>query len=114
MVVRRGEVWWAELDEPRGSEPGYERPVVIIQTDWLNRSRIDTVLVLLLTRNLGLLRARLNVLVPRKASGLPQDSVANVSQVVTIDRGYFLERVGKLPPSLMNKIDASLRIILDL
>ena len=114
MVIRRGEVWWADLDEPRGSEPGYEHPVLVIQTDWLNRSRIDTILVLMLTSNLGLLNAGLNVLVPKKVSGLPKDSVANVSQLITLDREYFLEKAGKLPPQLMCKIEASLRVILDL
>jgi mRNA interferase MazF len=112
--VRRGEVWWADLDEPRGSEPGYRRPVLIIQADSFNRSRISTVLAVVLTGSLRLVDAPGNVLVSAKASRLPRDSVANVSQVVTLDRDFLDSRVGRLPRDLMAAIDAGLKLVLDL
>ena len=79
-MIQRGEVWWADLGEPRGSEPGYRRPVLVVQNDAFNRSRLQTTLVVGLTSNLCLVEAPGNVLVPAKASGLPKDSVANVTQ----------------------------------
>ncbi|HEU4588737.1 MAG TPA: type II toxin-antitoxin system PemK/MazF family toxin [Gemmatimonadales bacterium] len=114
MVVQRGEVWWADLDEPRGSEPGYRRPVLVVQSDAFNRSRLQTVLVVLLTSNLRLVEAPGNVLVPGKAAGLPKDSVANVSQLLTLDRDFLLERTGKLPPRVMAQVDAGLKVVLAL
>jgi mRNA interferase MazF len=112
--VRRGEIWWADLEEPTGSSPGYRRPVIVIQSDAFNRSRIGTVIVVVLTSNCRLIDAPGNVLVDRKQSGLLRDSVANVSQVVTLDRGYLSERVCKLPPRTMASIDAGLRLTLEL
>ena len=114
MVIARRDVWWADLDPPRGSEPGYRRPVLVVQADAFNRSRIQTVLAVLLTSNVRLLDAPGNVLVPAKVVGLPRDSVANVSQVVTIDRDYLHERAGRLPASIMAQVDAGLRLVLDL
>ena len=114
MDVRRGEVWWADLDEPRGSEPGYRRPVLIVQADSFNRSRIATVLCVVLTSNLRLVDAPGNVLVSAKAAGLPKDSVANVSQLITLDRTFLDEQIGRLPPRLMNAVDAGLMLVLGL
>lgn len=114
MVVQRREVWWAELDEPRGSEPGYRRPLLVVQSDAFNRSRIRTVMAVVLTSNARLLDAPGNVLVPAGASGLPKDSVANVSQVVTLDEACLVERSGQLPAKLMARVDAGLRLVLDL
>ncbi|MEO8223527.1 MAG: type II toxin-antitoxin system PemK/MazF family toxin [Gammaproteobacteria bacterium] len=114
MVVQRGEVWWAELEEPRRSEPGYRRPLVIVQADAFNRSRIQTLLAVVLTSNLRLVAAPGNVLVPKRHSGLPKDSVANVSQVVTIDRDMLTERVGKLAGSVLADVENGLRLVLDL
>jgi mRNA interferase MazF len=114
VVVQRGEVWWAELGEPRGSEPGYRRPLLIIQADAFNRSRIETVIGVALTTNLRLVEAPGNVLLPKRASGLSRDSIANVSQVVTVDRDVLAERVGKLPAALMTSIENGLRLVLDL
>ena len=114
MVVERREVWWADLDEPRGSEPGHRRPVLIVQADSFNRSRIRTALAVILTSNMRLLDAPGNVLVPMKESGLPRESVANVSQLVTLDRDYLSERTGKVRPATMAQVDAGLRLILDL
>jgi mRNA interferase MazF len=99
---------------PRGSEPGYRRPVLIVQADSFNRSRIATVLCMVLTSNLRLVDAPGNVLVPAKRAGLPKDSVANVSQLVTLDRAFLDERIGRLPPGLMDSIDAGLSLVLGL
>ena len=114
MVVERGEVWWADPDEPTGSEPGYRRPVLIVQADAFNRSRLQTTIAVVLTSNLRLIEAPGNVLVPKTASGLPKDSVANVSQVITLDRDFLAERTGKLPARLRAAIDAGLKLVLDL
>jgi mRNA interferase MazF len=110
----RGEVWWADLDDPAGSEPGYRRPVLIVQADAFNRSRLQTTIGIVLTSNLRLVDAPGNVLVPKAASGLPKDSVANVSQLVTLDREFLTERAGKLPARLRAAIDAGLKLVLDL
>jgi mRNA interferase MazF len=114
MEIQRGEIWWADLAEPRGSEPGYRRPVVIVQANSFNRSRIATVLCVVLTTNLRLMESPGNVLVSAKSSGLPRDSVANVSQMVTLRRAFLEEHVGHLPPRLMNAVDAGLKLVLGL
>jgi mRNA interferase MazF len=114
MDVRRGEVWWADLAEPRGSGPGFRRPVLIVQADSFNRSRIATVLAVVLTSNLRLVDAPGNVLVAAKATGLPRDSVANVSQLVTVDRAYLDDRVGRLPARVLAAVDAGLKLVLGL
>ena len=95
-MIAQGEVWWADLREPAGSEPGFRRPVVVVQGDPFNRSRLATVVCVALTSNLRWADAPGNVLLPAKATGLPKDSVANVSQVVTLDRASLTERAGVL------------------
>lgn len=114
MVIERGEVWWADLDEPAGSEPGYRRPVLIVQADAFNRSRLQTTIAVVLTSNLRLIEAPGNVLVPKQSSRLPKDSVANVSQLVTLDREFLTERAGKLPTRVLAAIDAGLKLVLAL
>ncbi|TVP57568.1 MAG: type II toxin-antitoxin system PemK/MazF family toxin [Gemmatimonadales bacterium] len=114
MVVQRREIWWADLEEPRGSEPGFRRPVIIVQADSFNRSRLRTVLAVVLTSNTRLLDAPGNVLLPAPSTGLPKDSVANVSQLVTLDKGYLSERTGRIPPRRMAFVDAGLKLVLDL
>lgn len=114
MVIERGEVWWADLGEPDGAEPGYRRPVVIVQSDAFNRSRLRTVIAVALMTNLRLVEAPGNVLVRAKASGLPKDSVANVSQVITVDRDFLLERAGRIRGQLLKDIDSGLRLVLGL
>lgn len=114
MVVERGSIWWADLAEPRGSEPGFRRPVLIVQADAFNRSRVQTVLVVILTSNLRLVDAPGNVLIPAKNASLPKDSVANVSQLLTLDRDYLDQPVGKLEPKLMRQVEDGLRLILSL
>ncbi len=114
MVVERGQVWWADLGEPEGSEPGFRRPVLVVQSDTFNRSRIQTVIAVVLTANLRLVEAPGNVLVPAKVSGLPKDSVANVSQVVTLDKDFLTEPAGRIKGSLLSDVDSGLRLVLAL
>ena len=96
MVVAQGEAWWADLPEPSGSEPGFRRPIVVVQGDAFNRSRIATVVCVPLTSNLHWAEAPGNVVLTAKETGLPKASVANVSQVLTIDRAILRECTGKL------------------
>lgn len=114
MVVERGEVWWITLPEPAGSEPGFRRPFVIVQSNVFNRSRLQTVIGVLLTSNMRLLDAPGNVLVPGRAAGLPRDSVANVTQLITVDRDDLHDRTRKLPGHILADIDVGLRLVLDL
>lgn len=114
MVVQRREIWWADLDEPRGSEPGFRRPILVVQSDAFNRSRLRTVLGVVVTSNLRLLDAPGNALLPAASTGLPKDSVANVAQLVTLDIDFLTERSGRIPPGLMAQVDAGLKLVLDL
>jgi mRNA interferase MazF len=112
--VTRGEIWWADLPEPRGSEPGYRRPVLVLQANSFNQSRIRTVIVAVLTRNLRLAEAPGNVLLPASTTGLPRDSVVNISQLLTLDRSFLTDEVGKLQGKLMAQVDGGLRLVFDL
>lgn len=114
MVVARGEIWWADLAEPRGSEPGFRHPILILQADAFNRSRLRTVIGVVVSSNTRLLNAPGNVLLPAEAVGLPRDSVANVTQLVTIDLDYLEKRAGKVPSKTLARVDAGLRLVLDL
>lgn len=112
--MRRGEIWWADLPEPTGSGPGYRRPVLLIQADPFNRSRIRTVIVAVITKNTALAAAPGNVLLPAGDSGLPLDSVVNVSQLITVDKLLLTERAGSLPAEYMARVDAGLRLVIAL
>jgi len=112
--MQRGEVWWVELPEPAAAEPGYRQPVVVVQSDAFNRSRIQTVVAVTLTSNLRLAAAPGNVLLPVRESGLPRDSVANVSQLVTLDRAFLTAPCGRLSSRWMARIDDGLRLVLGL
>lgn len=112
VEIRQGEVWWAELPEPAGSGPGFRRPVVVVQGNPLNRSCIATAVCVPLTSNLVWADAPGNTLVPAKAVGLPKDSVANASQIITLDRGCLTDRVGRLPPKLLAQILHGIDIVL--
>jgi mRNA interferase MazF len=114
MVVLRGEIWWATLPDPVGSEPGYQRPILVVQSNDFNRSRIATVIGIVLTSNTALARAPGNVLLPRKVTGLSKDSVANVSQVITIDKQFLTERVDSLSGHFVEQVEAGLRLVLGL
>jgi len=95
-VIRRGKIWWANLPDPSGSEPGYRRPVLIVQSDDFNLSRIATIMAVVITSNTRLAQAPGNVLLPHKTTGLLKDSVANVSQVITIDKNFLTERIAEV------------------
>jgi mRNA interferase MazF len=112
VVIARGEVWWAELDEPTGSGPGFRRPVVVVQGDALNRSRIATAVCVPLTSNLKWLEAPGNVLLPARSTGLPRDSVANATQVVAIDRSLLSERVGRVSARQVESILDAIDVVL--
>ena len=114
MVVHRGEVWWADLGEPDGSEPGFRRPVLIVQNDAFNRSRLGTVIAVVLTANLRIVEAPGNVLIPAKAAGLTKDSVANVTQVITVDLDFLTELAGHIRGQLLKDVDNGLRLVLGL
>ncbi len=112
--MKRGEIWWATLADPVGSEPGYRRPVLVLQSDEFNESRIRTVVVLTLTSNLRLASAPGNVPCPKTETGLPRESVVNVSQAATINKTRLTLRVGRLPARLMQQVEAGLRSVLGL
>lgn len=112
VEVAQGEVWWAELPEPAASGPGFRRPVVVVQGNHLNRSRIATIVCVPLTSNLVWADAPGNTLVPAKSAGLPKDSVANASQIITIDRSFLAERVGRLAPKQLAQIMHGIDVVL--
>lgn len=112
MVISQGEVWWADLIEPSGSEPGFRRPVIIVQGDSFNRSKISTVVCVALTSNLRWADAPGNVLLNSEVTGLSKGSVANVSQIVTLDRSSLTERVGSLPPAKLDLVLSGVDIVL--
>ncbi len=112
MVISQGDVWWAALPQPIGSGPGYRRPVVVVQGDAFNRSSIRTVVCVPVTSSLKWLDAPGNVMLGAPQTGLQRDSVANVSQVTTLDRSGLTERVGKLSPSKLELLLAGLDIVL--
>jgi mRNA interferase MazF len=112
MVIAQGHVYWANLPDPTGSGPGFRRPVLVVQGDALNRSRIRTVVCIPLTSNLAWAEAPGNVLLPTRASGLPKDSVANVSQIITLDRALLTEEVGKLSKRQLELVLSGIDIVL--
>ena len=112
MVISQGDVCWASLEDPVGSSPGFRRPVAIVQGDSFNASRIATTVVVPLTSNLRLAGAPGNVVLPAARTGLPKESVANVSQIVSIDRGLLSDRVGHLPESDLQLLLAGIDLVL--
>jgi mRNA interferase MazF len=112
--MKRGEVWWASLPEPAGSGPGYRRPVLVIQSNPFNDSRISTVVVAVITSNLALAEAPGNLRLTKSESGLPKASVVNVSQVLTLDRTLLASRVKALPGTAMLRVNTGLRLALGL
>lgn len=111
-MIAQGEVWWADLGEPAGSEPGFRRPVVVVQGDAFNRSSLRTVVCVSLTSNVRWADAPGNVLLPARATGLPRDCVANVSQLVTVDRDALTGRVGALSASSLELGLAGIDVVL--
>lgn len=113
-MIERGEIWWADLGDPRGSEPGYRRPVLVVQANAYNRSHLATVIVLSLTSNPRLAAMPGNVTLPGRDSGLPADSVVNVTQLAAIDKSWLDERVSRVPDAIMEEVAYGLATILGL
>jgi mRNA interferase MazF len=112
MVIAQGDVVWADLGEPVGAQPGFKRPVVVVQGDAFNQSAIATVVCVPLTSNQALARYPGNQELTARVTGLPKDSVANVSQILTLDRTQILERVGRVPKGKLAAILAGIDIVL--
>lgn len=112
MVISQGDVCWASLEDPIGSGPGFRRPVVVVQGEDFNASRISTAVVVPLTSNLRLAAAPGNVLLEASRTGLPKDSVANVSQILSIDRGLLEDRTGRLSKSELDLVLAGIDLVL--
>lgn len=113
-MIKRGEIWWASLEKPGGAEPGYRRPVLIIQADAFNRSRINTVIAAVISSNLKLSQAPGNVRLAQGVSSLKKESVVNVSQLITLDKSFLSEHVGRISSSKQREIDEGLRLVLAL
>jgi len=112
--VRRGDVWWASLPAPHGSSPDYRRPVVIVQSNDFNESRIQTIIIAAVTSNLSLTDAPGNFALARKTAGLTRKSVVNVSQLLTISKSLLMTRIGRLDSSSLQRLDDGLRLVLAL
>jgi len=112
VVISQGEIWWADLPAPAGSGPGFRRPVAIVQGDALNQSRISTVVCIPLTSNLKWALAPGNVSLSARLTGLPKDSVANVSQIISLDKSLLTKRVGKLPRPKLELLFSGIDLVL--
>jgi mRNA interferase MazF len=110
--MHRGEIWWASLPEPEGSGPGYRRPVLIVQSNEFNRSRINTLIVAVITSNMALASAPGNVHLGPRSSGLPKESVVNISQLITVDRRFLTGKIKSIDPQKMKEVEDGLRLIL--
>ena len=112
--MRRGEIWWASLGEPQGSGPGFRRPVLIVQSDEFNESAVRTSICATFTSNMRLADAPGNVRITRRVSGLPHDSVVNVSQLITLGKRMLTEKVGRLPAQSLRDVEAGIKLVLAL
>jgi mRNA interferase MazF len=112
LVICQGEICWADLPDPLGSEPGFRRPVLVVQGDAFNRSRISTVICVPLTSNLKWAEAPGNVLLPARSTGLSKDSVANVSQIIAVDRAFLTERIGRISKKQQELVFAGLDLVM--
>ena len=112
--MRRGEIWWGSLPEPTGSGPRFRRPLLVVSANSFNDSHISTVVAAVITSNLRLADAPGNVRLPVKGTGLTKVSVANVSQIITVDKTFLTERIGRLPPRLLAEVDDGLRLVLSI
>ena len=113
-MIRCREIWWASLPDPKGSEPAYRRPVLVVQSDAFNRSRINSVVVAAITSNVRLADAPGNVRLTRRQSKLTRDSVINVSQILTLDKRFLTERVSRLSATIWTEVESGLRLVLSL
>jgi mRNA interferase MazF len=114
VVIARGEIWWAALPTPEASEPEFRRPVLIIQSDDFNLSRISTVIAAVITSNLRLADAPGNVMLSKKESGLSKQSVVNVSQLITVDKAFLTKKVGIISATKLKEVEAGIRQVLSL
>ena len=112
--MRRGEIWWASLPEPSGSGPGFRRPLLIVSANSFNDSSISTVIAAVITSNPRLADAPGNVRLPAKGTGLAKTSVVNVSQIITVDKSFLTEQVGRLNPRLLTEVNDGLRLVLSI
>jgi mRNA interferase MazF len=112
VVISQGEIWWADMPDPTGSGPGYRPPVVVVQGDALNQSRISTVVCVPLTSNLKWAQAPGNLSLSARVTGLPKDSVANVSQIISVDKSLLTERAGKLPRAKLELLFSGIDLVL--
>lgn len=112
MVIRQGDVWWADSPAPTGSDPGYRRPVVVVQSDTFNAGRLATVVCVAITGNLKWANAPGNVLLKREGTGLLRDSVANVTQLLSLDRSKLLELAGRLPARQLDLVLSGVALVL--
>ncbi len=111
-MIERGQVWWTDFGDPRGSAPAMRRPAIVVQSDRFNQSRLRTVIVVAVTSNQRLAAMPGNVGLPAELTGLAEDSVVNVTQVATVDRADLIEQIGTLPPALLEQIDGGLALVL--
>ena len=114
MVIHRGDIWWADLPEPHGSGPGYRRPVLVVQNDQFTDSAIKTIVVAAITGNIRISKAKGNVLLSPQQSGLPKESVVNVSQLLTIDKSVLIDHVSALSDTKIEQVDKGIRLVLSL
>lgn len=113
MEIRQGDIFWIDLDEPRGSEPGFTRPFIVIQNNVFNRSRINTVLVCALTTNLARANAPGNVLFNKGEANLPKPSVVVVSQTIAVDRNELREKIGTVTKQRIDEIVAGIKLLVE-
>jgi len=113
-MIRRGQIWWVDFGEPKGSKPGFRHPALVLQRNEVNASRISTVVVCVLTSNRLLAEAPGNTLLPKRATGLPRDSVANASQIATVNKTDLHALAGTLSPRLLERVNDGLRWFLGL
>ena len=114
MVAQRGQIWWADLREPRGSGPGYRRPIIVIQANSFNKTNLSTVIVAIVTSNMDLGDMPGNVRLTTGTTGLDNDSVVNITQLLTVERADLVEYVGSVSDRKMDQIDRGLRLVLSL
>ncbi len=110
--MKRGDIWWASLGEPKGSEPGFKRPVVVISSNDFNVSKIKTIIVAVITSNLRLSEAPGNIELSKKSTGLSRSSVINISQIITVDKLFLTEKIGKLPNKQLQLLNDGIKLVL--
>ncbi len=113
MNIRQGDIFWVDLGSPRGSEPGYRHPYVVIQNNLFNQSKINTTVVCALTSNLKRAKAPGNVLLQKGEGNIKKDSVVNISQIITIDKSDLVEKIGSISPSRITEIIEGVRLLIE-